>query len=143
MTKILHLLSLRYVIHQKVEVELKDCSYVKTHNQVFTKLTFFCTTLKKNKLHSLQNLLSYCQILYTHVTMTTLFSQVTAGGKLFNHIVATDRIGTMYLNEMNRLRLPGEVTFLPLNKLEVKLIKFYNIQLTFVSYLLLFYIICL
>jgi len=46
--------------------------------------------------------------------------QVTAGGKLFNHIVATDRIGTMYLNEMNRLRLPGEVTFLPLNKLEMR-----------------------
>lgn len=46
--------------------------------------------------------------------------EVTAGGRLFNHIVTTDRIGTKYLNEMNIQKLPGEVTFLPLNKLEVR-----------------------
>nr|XP_018670625.1 structural maintenance of chromosomes protein 3-like isoform X2 [Ciona intestinalis] len=46
--------------------------------------------------------------------------EVTAGGKLYNHIVTTDRIGTKYLNEMNKAKLPGEVTFLPLNKLEVR-----------------------
>ncbi|XP_039261631.1 structural maintenance of chromosomes protein 3-like [Styela clava] len=46
--------------------------------------------------------------------------EVTAGGRLFNHVVSTDRIGTKYLNEMNQQKLPGEVTFLPLNKLEVR-----------------------
>nr|CAB3266386.1 structural maintenance of chromosomes protein 3-like [Phallusia mammillata] len=50
--------------------------------------------------------------------------EVTAGGKLFNHIVSTDRIGTKYLNEMNQQKLPGEVTFLPLNKLETREIEY-------------------
>jgi len=44
--------------------------------------------------------------------------EVTAGGRLFHHIVDTDRTGTKILQEMNRLRLPGEVTFMPLNRLE-------------------------
>jgi len=51
-------------------------------------------------------------------------AEVTAGGKLFNHIVTSDRVGTMYLNEMNKLKLPGEVTFLPLNKLETREINY-------------------
>ena len=38
---------------------------------------------------------------------------------MYNHIVTSDRVGTKYLNEMNHMKLPGEVTFLPLNKLEV------------------------
>ncbi|KAI0216956.1 Structural maintenance of chromosomes protein 3 [Lamellibrachia satsuma] len=46
--------------------------------------------------------------------------EVTAGGRLFHHIVDTDRTGTKLLSEMNRLRLPGEVTFMPLNRLDVR-----------------------
>lgn len=32
----------------------------------------------------------------------------------------TDRTGTKILQEMNRLRLPGEVTFMPLNRLDAR-----------------------
>lgn len=39
--------------------------------------------------------------------------------RLFHHIVDSDRTGTEMLREMNRLRLPGEVTFMPLNRLSV------------------------
>ncbi|KAI8792516.1 structural maintenance of chromosomes protein 3, partial [Biomphalaria glabrata] len=46
--------------------------------------------------------------------------EVTAGSRLFHHIVDTDRTGTILLKEMNRLHLPGEVTFMPLNRLENK-----------------------
>jgi len=46
--------------------------------------------------------------------------EVTAGTRLFHHIVDTDRTGTKILTEMNRLRLPGEVTFMPLNRLDVR-----------------------
>ena len=38
--------------------------------------------------------------------------------RLFHHVVDTDRTGTKILQEMNRLRLAGEVTFMPLNRLE-------------------------
>ena len=37
--------------------------------------------------------------------------------RLFHHIVDTDETGTKILTAMNRLRLPGEVTFMPLNRL--------------------------
>ncbi|XP_076824516.1 structural maintenance of chromosomes protein 3-like [Clavelina lepadiformis] len=50
--------------------------------------------------------------------------EVTAGGKLYNHVVTNDRVGTKFLNEMNQLKLPGEVTFLPLNKLESRHIEY-------------------
>ena len=43
--------------------------------------------------------------------------EMTAGNKLFHHIVETDKIGTKILQEMNRQKLPGEVTFMPLNRL--------------------------
>ena len=46
--------------------------------------------------------------------------EVTAGNKLFHHIVESDRIGTAILKEMNKQKLPGEVTFMPLNRLTVK-----------------------
>ena len=38
--------------------------------------------------------------------------------RLFHHIVDSDRTGTILLKEMNRMHLPGEVTFMPLNRLE-------------------------
>ncbi|XP_022671008.1 structural maintenance of chromosomes protein 3-like [Varroa destructor] len=43
--------------------------------------------------------------------------EVTSGNKLFYHIVENDRIGTKILQEMNKQGLPGEVTFMPLNRL--------------------------
>ena len=44
----------------------------------------------------------------------------TIGGpRLFYHIVDTDRVGTKILEEMNRQKLPGEVSFFPLNRLNV------------------------
>lgn len=46
--------------------------------------------------------------------------EVTAGNRLFHHIVNSDKVGTQILKEMNRQKLPGEVTFMPLNRLFVK-----------------------
>lgn len=40
--------------------------------------------------------------------------------RLFHHIVDTDRIGTKILDEINKAKLPGEVTFLPLNRLDAR-----------------------
>lgn len=38
--------------------------------------------------------------------------------RLFHHVVDSDRTGTAILQEMNRQHLPGEVTFMPLNRLD-------------------------
>ncbi|XP_023021043.1 structural maintenance of chromosomes 3 [Leptinotarsa decemlineata] len=46
--------------------------------------------------------------------------EVTAGNRLFHHVVDTDIIGTQILKEMNRQKLPGEVNFMPLNRLNVR-----------------------
>lgn len=46
--------------------------------------------------------------------------EVTAGNRLFHHIAESDRVGTQILKQMNKLKLPGEVTFMPLNRLQVK-----------------------
>lgn len=46
--------------------------------------------------------------------------EVTAGNRLFHHVVESDKIGTIILKEMNRQKLPGEVTFMPLNRLNVR-----------------------
>ncbi|XP_072027015.1 structural maintenance of chromosomes protein 3-like isoform X1 [Amphiura filiformis] len=46
--------------------------------------------------------------------------EVTAGSRLFYHIVDTDIISTKILTEMNKNKLPGEVSFMPLNRLEVR-----------------------
>lgn len=45
---------------------------------------------------------------------------MTAGNRLFHHIVESDTVGTKILKEMNRQNLPGEVTFMPLNRLQVR-----------------------
>ncbi|XP_054714183.1 structural maintenance of chromosomes protein 3-like [Uloborus diversus] len=52
--------------------------------------------------------------------------EVTSGNKLFYHIVETDKIGTKILQEMNRQQLPGEVTFMPLNRLMYKDVQYPN-----------------
>ncbi|TRY96998.1 hypothetical protein DNTS_001432 [Danionella cerebrum] len=40
--------------------------------------------------------------------------------ELFYHIVETDEVSTKILMEFNKMNLPGEVTFLPLSKLDVR-----------------------
>ncbi|KAL7744092.1 hypothetical protein ACLKA6_009078 [Drosophila palustris] len=47
--------------------------------------------------------------------------EVTAANRLFHHIVESEYEGTQILKEMNKLKLPGEVTFMPLNRLQVKI----------------------
>ena len=46
--------------------------------------------------------------------------EVTAGARLFNHVVTTSSVGNAYLEEMNRMKLQGEVTFLPLDRLQAR-----------------------
>lgn len=46
--------------------------------------------------------------------------EVTAGNRLFHHVVESDKVGTQILKEMNRQKLPGESTFMPLNRLHVR-----------------------
>ena len=43
-----------------------------------------------------------------------------ASSRLFYHIVETDEVSTKILMEFNKMNLPGEVTFLPLTKLDVR-----------------------
>ena len=50
--------------------------------------------------------------------------EVTAGNRLFHHIVESDKVGTQILKEMNKQKLPGEVTFMPLNRLHVRNIEY-------------------
>uniref|UniRef100_T1JG50 Structural maintenance of chromosomes protein n=1 Tax=Strigamia maritima TaxID=126957 RepID=T1JG50_STRMM len=52
--------------------------------------------------------------------------EVTAGNKLFYHVVEADSIGTQILKEMNRQRLPGEVTFMPLNRMTDRVVSYPN-----------------
>lgn len=52
--------------------------------------------------------------------------EVTSGNKLFYHIVENDRTGTKILQEMNRQQLPGEITFMPLNRLMYKDVQYPN-----------------
>lgn len=44
--------------------------------------------------------------------------EVTAGNRLFHIVVDTDRTASQILSTMNRNKMGGEVTFLPLNKLQ-------------------------
>ena len=37
--------------------------------------------------------------------------KVTAGNRLFHHIVESDRVGTYILKEMNKAKLPGTLSF--------------------------------
>lgn len=49
---------------------------------------------------------------------------VIGGGKLFNIIVDSDKTGSVVLQHINKMRLPGEVTFMPLNKLKFRDLKY-------------------
>lgn len=44
--------------------------------------------------------------------------------RMFFHIVESDKIGTQILKEINNQNLPGEVTFMPLNRLTVRDIRY-------------------
>ncbi|XP_065176862.1 structural maintenance of chromosomes protein 3-like [Sycon ciliatum] len=46
--------------------------------------------------------------------------EVTAGGRLFHIIVDNDKTATTILQHMNRQKLSGEVTFMPLNRMHTK-----------------------
>lgn len=54
--------------------------------------------------------------------------EMTAGNKLFHHIVENDKVGTRILQEMNKMKLPGEVTFMPINRLYSKDINYPEAQ---------------
>lgn len=64
------------------------------------------------------------------------YSQVTAGNRLFHHVVDTDKIGTQILKEMNRQKLPGEVNFMPLNRLNVRDIDYPNDSVSINTFLI-------
>lgn len=57
--------------------------------------------------------------------------EMTAGNKLFHHIVENDKVGTKILQEMNKMKLPGEVTFMPLNRLYTKDIAYPDSSVSF------------
>lgn len=54
--------------------------------------------------------------------------------RLFHHIVESDKIGTQILKEMNKQKLPGEVTFMPLNRLTVKDIDYPQTNVIFINF---------
>lgn len=45
--------------------------------------------------------------------------EVAGGNRLFQHVVATDQVATQLVKRINERKLPGSVTFMPLNKLQV------------------------
>ena len=45
--------------------------------------------------------------------------EVAAGNRLYNHVVENDRVATRLLAVMNKEKLPGEASFLPLSRLKV------------------------
>jgi len=49
---------------------------------------------------------------------------VVGGGKLFNIIVDNDKTGSTVLSHINRMKLRGEVTFMPLNRLNFTDVKY-------------------
>lgn len=57
--------------------------------------------------------------------------EVTAGNRLFHHVIDSDKVGTQILKEMNKQKLPGEVTFMPLNRLNVRDIDYPNDSVSF------------
>lgn len=50
--------------------------------------------------------------------------EVTAGNRLFYHVVKTNQFASNIMKEMNRQQLPGEVTFMPLDRLKVSRVSY-------------------
>ncbi|KAI5740388.1 hypothetical protein M8J76_003261 [Diaphorina citri] len=61
----------------------------------------------------------YGQVIENFTCSETIYTavEVTAGSRLFFHIVESDKVGTQILKEINNQNLPGEVTFMPRNRL--------------------------
>lgn len=49
--------------------------------------------------------------------------EVTAGNQLFHVVVENDEIATTLVNHLNRMK-GGRATFMPLNRLQVRLLRF-------------------
>ncbi len=64
--------------------------------------------------------------------------EVTLKSKLFYHIVENDKIGTKIMQEINKNKMLGDITFIALNKLVLKEVKYPNVG---VSQLLIVYLI--
>lgn len=57
--------------------------------------------------------------------------EVIAGNRLLYHIVDSDQVATKILNEINRMKLNGEVNFLPMNRLYFKDVTYPNNKVCF------------
>lgn len=62
----------------------------------------------------------YTPLKYSRYIICKISFQVTAGNRLFFHIVESDNVGKEISKEMEKMNLPGEVTFMPLNVLKSK-----------------------
>ena len=57
-----------------------------------------------------------------------MYFQVTAGNRLFHHIVESDRVGTYILKEMNKLKLPGKKDTIGYNRTHQDIIGYNSTQ---------------
>ena len=57
-----------------------------------------------------------------------MYLQVTAGNRLFHHIVESDRVGTYILKEMNKLKLPGKKDTIGYNRTHQDIIGYNSTQ---------------
>ena len=84
-----------------------------THKHTCTHTRTHTCLLAHSLTHSLTHTHTHaCTHSHTH---TTIFSLLP---RLFHIIVDTDRTASQILSVMNKQKMPGEVTFLPLNKLQ-------------------------
>ena len=91
-------------------------SHTHTHTLLTHSLTH--TPTHTHTAHSLTHSHTHTHTTHslTHShTHTTIFSLLP---RLFHIIVDTDRTASQILSVMNKQKMPGEVTFLPLNKLQ-------------------------
>ena len=56
--------------------------------------------------------------------------EVTAKGKLFHHIVESDKIGTKIISEVNANKMFGDITFIAINKLNVKAVRYPDLKVS-------------
>ena len=50
--------------------------------------------------------------------------EVSAKSKLFHHIVQTDKIGTKIMKEVNNNKMLGDITFIAINRLNLKTVHY-------------------
>ncbi|XP_054166872.1 structural maintenance of chromosomes protein 3-like [Oppia nitens] len=61
---------------------------------------------------------------FTFDAAVTKALDVSAKGKLFHHIVENDKIATQIMKELNTRKMPGEFTFIALNQLNFKPVRY-------------------